>query len=331
MTPRLFIGFCVGCTLLLSGCAPMELTPEELAIKPQAKLERQADRSLVVPLSKVRKEFRSHWVEMPMQELDPQLFHDALVTTLRASGLFHQVAVSGDADYSLRSEVIVQRLTGMGLMLLFVRYELIEIASGRPVWEENLLTYRNLTAADVFTAWDRVRQVTQMTMQGHMGDLIAKLDEVMEGESYRKPGTPEVVGAPVLEPTITVTPKIRKKAEIQVKKEPELDVSYPHKLTGKEISAHFKRYKHFTFDRVPNTDFTINMRSKAYLERICPECNVEHGIGSMRIKVSPGLVCFDWDMVSYPSSTCFELIQIETNRYQLVDPVDGETYGYVVP
>lgn len=122
------------------------------------------------------------------------------------------------------------------------------------------------------------------------------------------------------------------KSELRDREElPEPTSHYPHKLTGEEISAHFQRHNRLTFDRVPKSEFSINVRPKGYVERLCPGCMMDRGIGVINIKVPQGLVCFDWDLVSYPSSTCFELIQIEKNRYQLVDPVDDETYGYVVP
>jgi hypothetical protein len=298
MTSRLFLGLYAVCSLLIAGCAPMELAPDELVIKPQVRVEHQTGKSLVVPLPKVRKEFRSTWTEIPMQELEPELFHDVLVTTLGEAGLFRQVAVSGDADYSLRSEVIVQRLTGIGLMLLFVRYELVDITTGQPVWQENLLTYKNLTAADVFTGWDRVRQLTQITVQAHMGDLIEKLNEVMQQEGRKKPDKSGTVRAPASEPTIAVTPKVRNKAESPVKEELAQGEHYPRKLTGNEIRVHFQRHKRFTFDKAPRVDFTMEKSRKGHWERICSECTITTGIGTMHIKVPQGLVCFDWDQIS---------------------------------
>lgn len=184
MTSRLIIGFCAGCTLLIAGCAPVPLVPDELVIKPQASVEHQADKSIVVPLPKVRKEFRSTWTETPMQELEPQLFQDVLVTTLEGSGLFRQVISSGDADYSLGAEILVQRMIGAGsrIMLLFVRYQLNDNATGSAVWKENLLTYRRLTMAEGGIGMDLIRQLTQDTVQGGMEDLVIRLDEVMRHE-----------------------------------------------------------------------------------------------------------------------------------------------------
>ena len=112
--------------------------------------------------------------------------------------------------------------------------------------------------------------------------------------------------------------------------EPKGDNRYPYKLTGSEIKKHFHRYKNFTFDKAPKSDFTIKIRSFNDIDRICDMCRITIGSGSMNIKETQNQVCFYWDDVSYPSSSCFEVVKIEDNRYQLIDPVDGETYGYKV-
>ena len=183
MTYRLFIGFCAGCALLVAGCATVvPLAPDDLAIKPQVSVEQQTDKSIIVPLPSVRKEFRSAWNEPPIQVLEPQLFQDVLVTTLGESGLFRKVITSGDADYSLGAEIIVQRMLGgwSKIMLLFVRYQLTDNATGRDIWKENLLTYRRLSMADEGRyGMDFIRQLTQDTVQGGMEDLVMRLDEVL--------------------------------------------------------------------------------------------------------------------------------------------------------
>jgi len=119
-------------------------------------------------------------------------------------------------------------------------------------------------------------------------------------------------------------------AEI-IEKKPEDEVGYPHKLTGDEISDHFQRHNFFIFDRAPGTDFTLKKTSFNNIERECNMCITQTGYGFMTIKTSQDQVCFDWDEVSYPSSTCFDVIQVEDNRYQLIDPANNETYGYKVP
>ena len=117
-----------------------------------------------------------------------------------------------------------------------------------------------------------------------------------------------------------------------IEKKPEDEFGYPHKLTGDEISDHFQRHNFFIFDKPPRGgDFTLKIHSFNNIERECTRCNVQTGYGFMTIKASQDQVCFDWDEVSYPSSTCFDVIQVEDNRYQLIDPANNETYGYKVP
>ena len=117
----------------------------------------------------------------------------------------------------------------------------------------------------------------------------------------------------------------------RIEKKPEDEVSYPHKLTGDEIRNHFQHHNFLIFDRAPGTDFTLKILSFNDIERECDMCNEQTGYGVMTIKASQNQVCFDWDNVSYPSSTCFDVMQVEDNRYQLIDSANNETYGYKVP
>lgn len=107
---------------------------------------------------------------------------------------------------------------------------------------------------------------------------------------------------------------------------------YPKVLSGEEIVIHFQTYRTLQFDITPDSrEFTVKLYPNNIIERYCPLCDTDTGYGNMHIKASQDLVCFDWDLVTYPSSTCFQLTQIGKSRYQLIDPLNGETYGYVVP
>lgn len=112
---------------------------------------------------------------------------------------------------------------------------------------------------------------------------------------------------------------------------PKDESSYPKKLTADEINAQFQPHRSFFFDRVPRSKFTLKIHSSNNVERECTMCNTQTGYGVMTLNAQQDQVCFDWDDMSYPSSTCFNVKQIEDNRYQLIDPVNGETYGYKVP
>ena len=150
------------------------------------------------------------------------------------------------------------------------------------------------------------------------------------GAPARKPAAKPSIKPPVT-PPYGVTPGPREKVEKPAKKELEPGVRYPHKLTGVEIGEHFKRYKRFTFYKTPGVNFTITIEPGGDLVRYCPKCQTTEGSSTLNIKEPQDLVCMSWSPVTYPSSSCFELIQIAEKRYQLVDPIDGETYGYTVP
>lgn len=136
---------------------------------------------------------------------------------------------------------------------------------------------------------------------------------------------------PSVKPAMKITPKLGESVEKPAKQESALNVRYPHRLIGVEIGEHFKRYKRFTFYKTPGVNFTITIEPDGELVRYCPKCLTTEGSSTLNIKEPQGLVCMNWSPVTYPSSSCFELIQIAEKRYQLVDPIDGETYGYTVP
>ncbi len=258
------------------------------------------------------------WTEIQWQYIDHDFFTKAIVDTLDHSGLFSTVGISGPADYRLSAEVVGQKMVGSmsNIMLLLVRYQLVDTPSGNMLWSENLLTFHHLSASDVFMGGTRAAQVVETAIRKNLQQLVARLDEYTSGEQKVLSDEPKRLN-------YQTQPKI-------IDKKPEDDVGYPHKLTGDEIKEHYQRNNNFIFDRVPRSDFTLKILSFNNIERDCDMCNVYTGSGVMNIKESQNQVCFDWDDVSYPSSTCFDVIQIEDNRYQLIDPTDGETYGYKV-
>ncbi len=127
---------------------------------------------------------------------------------------------------------------------------------------------------------------------------------------------------------------------IEVEAKPETDVtqhadnkgfeSFPKIIKGKAITAHFRKYRHLRFDSTPGANFTIDVRPGNTVERACNTCNTPHDYGEMKIQSAKNLVCFDWEVVIYPASTCFRVIQLTDNRFQLTGILNNEIYGYKV-
>ena len=299
---------------LLSACVTAPPAPEEMVPQTSGQSFNKTNKSI-----KVSPVTGGGVVETIMghsQIIDNASFHQTLVNTLRKSNMFGSVSPAVDGDYSLSTEIIAQRMNvGVtNVMTLLVRYKFVETAGNRVLWQENIFSQHIMSVSEVFMGNERMRLTLQGGVQKNLSQLLEKLNRYITeppGGGYK---------ANIVAPEKNLVESVK----------PKPVSPYPRKLAGNEIDAHFQRYRKLTFDRVPRVDFTIKIRTKGYVERLCPECRMDHGFGSMRFKVSQAMVCFDWDLVSYPSGTCFELIQVDENRFQLVDPVDGETYGYVV-
>jgi len=258
------------------------------------------------------------WTVTRWQHIEQNRLTNEIFRALDHSGLFSAVSTTGPADYRLSAEVVGQKLVGSmsNIMLLLVRYQLVDTSTNNILWTENLLSFHHLSGSDVFMGSKRARQVVEMAIKRNMQELVARLADYTsrKQKNVRESGR-SYIKAPL--------------RKVETKLEDAVD--YPHKLTGDEIRDHFQRNNNFIFDRAPRTGFTLKILSFKNIERECDMCNVQTGSGVMNIKESQHQVCFDWSDVSYPSSTCFDVMQVEDNRYQLIDPADGETYGYKVP
>lgn len=105
----------------------------------------------------------------------------AIVKTLAHSGLFAQVTASDSADsagYRLSADLAGQRLVGTmsNIMLLLVRYQLAETASGKTIWEENPFSFHHLSASDVFMGTNRVAQTVKTAVRSNLQQLVSRLN-----------------------------------------------------------------------------------------------------------------------------------------------------------
>lgn len=252
---------------------------------------------------------------------------ETIINTLGQANMFRTVSSDTKSDYVMTAEILGQRMNVgyANVMTLLVRYTLVDSTNATAVWEENILAQDYATTAEVFMGGQRERLVAQRSMQKNMSSLLQHLNSYFRnpdnGIGRTIPAQPSLPAPPV--PAVsTIPPTVKPQATTG---------GYPRKLTGKEISEHFQRHKIFTFDQAPKVDFTITIKADGSLERYCRLCTMAYDSGAMQIKVAQDRVCIDWDMVSYPRSGCFELIQMDKHRYHLVDQDNGEVYGYTLP
>jgi len=83
--------------------------------------------------------------------------------------------------------------------------------------------------------------------------------------------------------------------------------SYPYTLSGLEVTTHFQRYQELEMEQA-TVPFTLKIHADGRVERDCASCNVHYGTGTMEIKQTESLVCFNWSVVTYPASGCYQVL-----------------------
>jgi len=91
---------------------------------------------------------------------------------------------------------------------------------------------------------------------------------------------------------------------------------YPQTLGAPEMVAHFRRNTeiHANPGRLA---FTLTILPDGSVKRVCEQCPVPVGFGTMTPKMDEGRVCFAWEKITYPRAGCFALVQTAPRRFEL--------------
>jgi hypothetical protein len=108
-------------------------------------------------------------------------FGEALRRTLAASGMFVDVRMDGPAELELRASLVAQQTNGSfeNDEVLFVNYTLIETASGRQLFSENVISQATATARQTFVGQTRMRQLKEAVVRDNLGQAILKLSTAL--------------------------------------------------------------------------------------------------------------------------------------------------------
>jgi hypothetical protein len=103
-------------------------------------------------------------------------FQQALIVTLKQSGLFKRIYTEGSGDYQLDTEIISQDIM-LGVpdivATLFVHYELTKIKSQKKVWTESILSqYRE---ASFGFPGESQRKANEGVVRENLSQLLKKL------------------------------------------------------------------------------------------------------------------------------------------------------------
>lgn len=168
--------------LLGNGCAPKITTTELLPVKIDA-YDSTERTILILPVTERSRPKPGFLMNEPLR-IDKATFRTAIVETVRQTNLFSEVNMSGDADYTLTTDILGQRLLGVtsSIELLLVRYVIRDNKSKKEVWSGNLFSHFELAAKDVFAGSDRTAKVIEGATRDNMTQLSKSL-----GIVYKSP------------------------------------------------------------------------------------------------------------------------------------------------
>lgn len=171
----------IPCVLFLCACAATPTQQEQMIAYVTPVTEHATGKSISVSPVIVSDIPEHDWSQMQWQPLTEADFTAAIVKTIDHSGLFSTTDTKGPADYYLSANVTGQELFGgaNSIFLLLVRYELKEATTENIVWIENIFSFHQLAATDVFYGADRVAQVLEGAVRKNLEQLIENLDATL--------------------------------------------------------------------------------------------------------------------------------------------------------
>lgn len=178
MKSNSFLYFLVALVCLFLGACATPLKQEQLIPDTAQVTTHATGKGIQVSPVIVAEAPKPSWTEPKWQRLDEETFSSAIIDTLDRSGLFSTTSTVGPADFRLSVEVVDQKLVGTmsNIMLLLVRYQLIDTNTNNTLWVENLLSFHHLSAEDVFMGTDRVAQVVETAIRRNLQLLVVRLD-----------------------------------------------------------------------------------------------------------------------------------------------------------
>ncbi|UCH49170.1 MAG: hypothetical protein JSU95_05115 [Betaproteobacteria bacterium] len=165
--------------LLFGGCATTAQQAESIPTD-IATFESTGKTIYVMPVTMRPNPKPGFLMNEPLR-LDNETFHQVTVEMLRRTGLFSDVRTDNNADYTLATDIVGQRLIGSvsNVALLLVRYELRDATSNRETWSENIFSHFELSASQVFMGTERTRKVLEGASRDNMAQLGEKLGEIL--------------------------------------------------------------------------------------------------------------------------------------------------------
>lgn len=159
--------------VMLVSCAT---APEKNKMVPYIDYSVFASSSCTLKITEIKGGEATGW-DVP--KIDNETFKDALINTLRKSGLFTEIFTDHHGDYELDAEIVSQKVQpGLeAYAALFVHYRLVETKTNQTIWKENIFSQN-----DAFGA-NQGKDVVEGVARNNLTQLVRKLSEILTQKS----------------------------------------------------------------------------------------------------------------------------------------------------
>ncbi len=118
---------------------------------------------------------------MGTSKIESKSFQEALLTTLRKSGIFKEVFIDRSGDYELKTQIVSQKITSWlasTSVTLFVHYRLFETKTNKELWRESILSKYD-TDISKKDASDQGAGENEGAVRDNLTQLLKKLADFM--------------------------------------------------------------------------------------------------------------------------------------------------------
>lgn len=174
--------FCLTVMIILFGCQSLNLNNmypnlDKLSIK-------QSNKKLkVTKIKNSRNKLKGSQNSFFLKDIDEVSLEKILVHSLEKSKMFYQL-VSDDTTYDFRldSEIISQgqKLRKKDISVistLIMKYRLIDVKSGKTIWDEKITSSGKATFSDAFNGSTRANLSLERAISKNLTKLIKKLSK----------------------------------------------------------------------------------------------------------------------------------------------------------
>jgi len=161
--------------VVLISCAT---APEKNKMIPYIDYSTFTSSGRTVRITEVKGGEKTDW---DVSKIDNKSFKEALIDTVKKSGLFKEVLTVRTGDYKLDTEIVSQKLQPgiTAYAALFVHYSLVETKTNQVIWSENIFSQN-----DAFGE-NQGKDVLEGAARDNLARLIKKLAKILNQQNIK--------------------------------------------------------------------------------------------------------------------------------------------------